>query len=209
MPRSALVGRAVAVGDLAGEFPCAEPAKVSVLCAALRITGGPQLTLGADLAEACGAEVVAILRRVDVRQGKSPLSCWLTWPVAGMRLGGVPWRARHLGMERLRRRHSTGSARETRFQPRRLRTRSSPCVQTRQRNPSSFGSNNQSAPCGIGPDFASIGAGSRSTWRPTIPLGRAAGDPPCCAVRGEQVHGSVRLSGKRGVLRGQNHREAD
>ena len=51
------------------------------------------------------------------------------------------------------------------FQPRRLRARKPACVQTRQRNPSSFGSNVQPRPSEMGPERVSIGSGSRSTTR--------------------------------------------
>jgi hypothetical protein len=47
------------------------------------------------------------------------------------------------------------------FQPRRLRTFSPSCVQTMQRNPSSFGSNSQPLDVGITPLRVSIGSGSR------------------------------------------------
>ena len=64
-------------------------------------------------------------------------------------------------------------------QPRRLRTRSlPPCVDVRQRKPSSFGSNRQPEPVGSGPERASIGSGSRSTGkqgtRPLIQVGHVA-----------------------------------
>jgi hypothetical protein len=52
-------------------------------------------------------------------------------------------------------------------QPRRERARkAAPCVQTRQRKPSSFGSKVQPRPWGIVPDRASIGSGSRRATRP-------------------------------------------
>ena len=46
-------------------------------------------------------------------------------------------------------------------QPRRLLARKTAWVQTRQRNPSGFGSNVQPLPWGIAPARASIGSGSR------------------------------------------------
>lgn len=57
-------------------------------------------------------------------------------------------------------RHSSGSC-SLMSQPRRLRARNAPWVQTRQRNPSNFGSNIQPRPRGIPSDRASIGSGSR------------------------------------------------
>jgi hypothetical protein len=52
-------------------------------------------------------------------------------------------------------------------QPRRERARkAAPCVQTRQRKPSSFGSKVKPRPWGIVPDRASIGSGSRRATRP-------------------------------------------
>jgi hypothetical protein len=55
------------------------------------------------------------------------------------------------------------------------RERKPPCVQTRQRNPSSFGSNSQPRPVGIGPDRASIGSGSRCCSFRTSRLGPQRG----------------------------------
>jgi hypothetical protein len=52
--------------------------------------------------------------------------------------------------------------------PRRLRAWKVACVQTMQRNPSSFGSNVQPRSSGIGPERASIGSGSRNT-SPSLP----------------------------------------
>ena len=57
-------------------------------------------------------------------------------------------------------------------QPRRLRARKTACVQERQRNPSSFGSNTQPGPPGISPEWASTGSGSRRATKPSLSCGR-------------------------------------
>lgn len=77
------------------------------------------------------------------------------------------------------------------FQPRRLRARKPACVQTMQRNPSSFGSNIQPRPAGIGPARASIGAGRDQLFGGDLQLLTVTPDPGVLGEHSAQGFGGT------------------